>query len=98
VESLQEELLRHWTRIEFIQADFTDPKTHRLLLPPHSAPFSPTHRQNPIRKVLVLDTNHGNRTDLHFLKGVNMEGMVVRPYAKIKIITFSSAKSRWTEE
>jgi 3-oxoacyl-[acyl-carrier protein] reductase len=44
--SLHEELLRHGTRVEFMEADFTDPRTHRLL-PPQPAPtIGCGHHQN----------------------------------------------------
>jgi hypothetical protein len=43
-------------------------------------------------KVLVLDTYHGDRADLRFLKGLNMEGMVIHRFADIttKYIPYSN--------
>ena len=54
---------------------------------------NPDTKPNPnSTKVLVLDTDHGDRTDLHFLKGFPMQGMVIHPFADIVIkeIAFSN--------
>ncbi|MCW3096410.1 MAG: hypothetical protein JWL77_2028 [Chthonomonadaceae bacterium] len=44
--------------------------------------------------MLILDTYHGDRADLRFLKGLNMEGMVIRRFADIDTKYVPSSNER----